>query len=209
MIGFLRGKIVAINPPLLLLDVNGVGYELEAPLTLFDGLPDVNQELMLYTHFLVREDAQILYAFRTDQDKSWFRTLIKVNGIGAKLALTILSGMKMDEFIYAIREKDVNALKSISGIGKKMAERLIIEMKDRLDDDSWNTIGVEINKNLAGNPGTDSLPVKAPHIEAINALVALGYKHQSASQMVSEFKNKDLSIEEIIKLALQSTLKNK
>ena len=132
MIGFLRGRILDKQPPWLLLDVNGVGYEIEASMNTFYKLPEVGAELGLHTHFVVREDAQLLYGFADQQEKQLFRSLIKVNGVGPKMALGILSGISAEAFIRTVHNEDTTALVRVPGVGKKTAERLIVEMKDRL-----------------------------------------------------------------------------
>ena len=195
MIGFIRGKLVSKTPPQLVVDVQGVGYEVEAPMTTFYDLPSLGEELKLFTHLVVREDAHILFAFSTESDRMMFRTLIKVNGVGPKLALTILSGQSAEEFHRCIHDNDVQALVRLPGIGKKTAERLIIEMRDRLPDVASATSvveGVTISASLA-----------SPKQEAISALCALGYKPQDASKMVQDISQGDKSCEDIIRLALQ------
>lgn len=195
MIGFLRGKLVSKSPPQLVIDVNGVGYEVEAPMTTFYDLPALGDDLKLFTHLVVREDAHILFAFSTENDRLMFRTLIKVNGVGPKLALTILSGQSAEEFHRCIHDNDVQALVRLPGIGKKTAERLIIEMRDRLPDVS-ETAGSDQNISK-------SVAVTNPKQEAISALCALGYKPQDASKMVQNIPQQDKSCEDIIRLALQ------
>ena len=198
MIGFIRGKLVSKTPPQLVVDVHGVGYEVEAPMTTFYDLPKLGAELQLYTHLVVREDAHILFAFSTEADRLMFRNLIKVNGVGPKLALTILSGQSAEEFHRCIHDNDVQALVRLPGIGKKTAERLIIEMRDRLPNmaessGSGQTVSVNV---AANNPGQ----------EAISALCALGYKPQDASKMVQAIPQQDKTCEEIIRMALQGTV---
>ena len=197
MIGFLRGKLVSKTPPQLVIDVQGVGYEVEAPMTTFYDLPTIGEELKLFTHLVVREDAHILFAFSTESDRMMFRTLIKVNGVGPKLALTILSGQSADEFHRCIHDNDVQALVRLPGIGKKTAERLIIEMRDRLPDIS----------DLSDQQATSNnyQVVNNPKREAISALCALGYKPLDANKMVQNIPQEDKSCEQIIKLALQGT----
>jgi len=195
MIGFIRGKLVSKNPPQLLIDVQGVGYEVEAPMTTFYDLPSLGEELSLYTHLVIREDAHILFAFSTEPDRAMFRMLIKVNGVGPKLALTILSGQSAEEFHRCIHDNDIQALVRLPGIGKKTAERLIIEMRDRLPD--------SIESSGSGQ-GTVATQIQAnPKQEAMSALCALGYKPQDASKMVQNIAQEDKSCEDIIKLALQ------
>ena len=161
MIGFLRGKLVHKAPPFLIMDVNGVGYEVEAPMTTFYDLPALNEEIKLHTHLVVREDAHILFGFSAEAERTLFRALIKVNGVGPKLALTILSGQSAEEFYRCIQDNDSQALVRLPGVGKKTAERLIIEMRDRLPDlgvsgsASTDTVGVKIS--TAGSPKQEAI----------------------------------------------------
>jgi len=134
MIGQLRGKLIHKQPPHLLIDVQGVGYEIEAPMTTFYNLPATGEEILLYTHLVVRDDAHLLFGFSSPRERHMFRTLIKINGVGAKMALTILSGIEADDFARCIQENDSVRLTRLPGVGKKTAERLIIEMRDRLKD---------------------------------------------------------------------------
>lgn len=195
MIGFIRGKLISKTPPQLVVDVQGVGYEVEAPMTTFYDLPALGEDLKLFTHLVVREDAHILFAFSTETDRLMFRTLIKVNGVGPKLALTILSGQSAEEFRRCIHDNDVNTLVRLPGIGKKTAERLIIEMRDRLPD---------IAETSHSTTATNSrVSVNNPKQEAISALCALGYKPQDASKMVKNIPAENNSCEQIIKMALQ------
>jgi len=195
MIGFIRGKLFSKTPPQLVLDVQGVGYEVEAPMTTFYDLPALGKEVLLYTHLVIRDDAHILFAFSTEADRKMFRALIKVNGVGPKLALTILSGQSAEEFHRCIHDNDVSALVRLPGIGKKTAERLVIEMRDRLPDN------VESSDSEQGVVTTQI--IANPKQEAISALCALGYKPQDASKMVQNIAQQDKSCEDIIKLALQ------
>ena len=195
MIGFIRGKLVSKTPPQLVVDVQGVGYEVEAPMTTFYDLPELGEELLLHTHLVVREDAHILFAFSTESDRVMFRTLIKVNGVGPKLALTILSGQSAEEFHRCIHDNDVQALVRLPGVGKKTAERLIIEMRDRLPDSVNST---ETEQNQSPNRTKNN-----PRQEAISALCSLGYKAQDASKMVQNISEDGKSCEDIIRLALQ------
>jgi Holliday junction DNA helicase RuvA len=196
MIGLLRGKILGKQPPRLLLDVQGVGYEVDAPMTTFYDLPEVGTEVTLFTHLAVREDAHTLYGFTTLTDRDLFRSLLKVNGVGARLALGILSGMNARTFIACVQGGDASALVKLPGIGKKTAERLIIELRDRLD-------AVVPDQAMAGAP---SVPASSPVDEAVSALVGLGYKAQEASNMVRVIDTTDMSSEDIIRRALQTTL---
>jgi len=200
MIGFLRGKLAFKAPPLLMLDVNGVGYEVEAPMTTFYNLPAIGAEVMLYTHLVVREDAHILFGFSTEADRSMFRTLIKVNGVGPKLALTILSGQSAEEFHRCIHNNDTQALVRLPGVGKKTAERLIIEMRDRLPD-----LGDAVGSSVISFDQPQR--VNNPKQEAISALCSLGYKPLDASKMVQNISAEGKSCEDIIRLALQGTIR--
>ncbi len=199
MIGFLNGKLSSKNPPTLVLDVHGVGYEIEAPMTTFYNLPAVGEQVKLYTHLVVREDAHILFGFFSESDRLLFRTLIKVNGVGPKLALTILSGLSATDFHRCIADNDVQALVRLPGIGKKTAERLIIEMRDRLPD-----LGPADSET--GEPQPHSNNLNNSRQEAISALIALGYKPADASKMVQTIAS-DKSCEDIIRLALQGVNK--
>lgn len=201
MIGFLRGKLVHKAPPFLIMDVNGVGYEVEAPMTTFYDLPALNEEIKLHTHLVVREDAHILFGFSAEAERTLFRALIKVNGVGPKLALTILSGQSADEFYRCIQDNDSQALVRLPGVGKKTAERLIIEMRDRLPD-----LGV------SGSASTDTVGVKistagSPKQEAISALCSLGYKPLDASKMIQNISTEGKTCEDIIRLALQGAVR--
>lgn len=196
MIGRLRGKIIEKQPPLLVLDVGGVGYEVEAPLSTFYQLPEQAVEIMLYIHFVVREDAQLLFGFYHEQDRTLFRNLIKINGVGPKLALTILSSIEPSEFLSCIQNGDAARLVRIPGVGKKTAERLLIEMRDRIKD--WEHSSIESNATLP------EMQMKSdPSKDAINALVSLGYKPQDASKMVSRVELANQGVEEIIRQALK------
>jgi len=197
MIGLLRGKILARQPPRLLVDVQGVGYEVDAPMTTFFDLPDVGAEVTLFTHLAVREDAHTLYGFLLLSDRELFRTLLKVNGVGARLALGILSGMSSQVFISCIQSGDAAALVKLPGIGKKTAERLIIELRDRLTDvPATDPVHARVAVTATASPVED----------AVSALVGLGYKPQEASKMVRVVDAAGMSSEEIIRNALQATL---
>jgi Holliday junction DNA helicase RuvA len=199
MIGLLRGRILGKQAPQLLLDVQGVGYEIEAPMTTFFELPAVGAEATLYTHLAVREDAHTLYGFAKLTDRDLFRALLRVNGVGAKLALTILSGMDAAAFAHCIQAGDSAALVRLPGVGKKTAERLIMEMRDRLEA---LTGGIQSSVGGGGAAGVVANPLE----EAVTALVGLGYKPQEASRMVRVLDTANLSSEEIIRNALQSAV---
>lgn len=201
MIGFLRGKLVHKAPPFLVLDVQGVGYEVEAPMTTFYDLPAINEEIKLHTHLVVREDAHILFGFSTEADRTLFRTLIKVNGVGPKLALTILSGQSAEEFHRCIHDNDTQALVRLPGVGKKTAERLIIEMRDRLPE-----LGDSVMIS-AGKTGITIPLAGKPKQEAVSALCSLGYKPLDASRMVQNIGAEGKSCEDIIRLALQGAIR--
>ena len=194
MIGFLRGKLLRKQPPHLLIDVQGVGYELEAPMSTFYDLPDVGSELVLHTHLSIREDAHVLFGFGSEAERRFFRSLIKVNGVGPKLALTILSGISVDGFVRCVQENDSVALTRLPGIGKKTAERLVVEMRDRLDD--------------VGGSAPAAGAAAHPRDEALSALVSLGYKPPEAAAMLRGIKEDGLSSEELIRRALQGALRN-
>jgi len=198
VIGRLRGKIALKQPPMLLLDVNGVGYEIEAPMSTFYHLPETGQEATIVTHLVVREDAHILFGFASERERSLFRTLLKVNGVGAKMALVILSGMSADEFAFCVNSEDTSALVRLPGIGKKTAERLIIEMRDRLD---------KLDISSSETPVISSTTAAVDHsplADAVSALISLGYKPVDANKMARSVDATDKSSEEIIRLALQS-----
>ncbi|MFQ5660263.1 MAG: Holliday junction branch migration protein RuvA [Gammaproteobacteria bacterium] len=200
MIGWIRGIILEKQPPHLLLDVNGIGYELEAPMTTFYSLPEIGEEIHIYTHLVIRDDAHLLFGFASESERRMFRALIKVNGVGARMALTILSGIESDAFARYIQQGDSDRLVKLPGIGRKTAERLIIEMRDRLKD--WS---------MAANPGSETghkpgAIEKDPQNEAIGALIALGYKPQEASRYVHAVVTDDMNSEQIIREALKASV---
>ena len=192
MIGTLRGRLTARKAPVIVVECAGVGYEVETPMSTFLNLPEVGADVFLHTHLLVREDAQILYGFSSDEERTLFRTLLKVNRVGAKLALGVLSAMSANDFRRCVEYEDAATLARIPGVGKKTAERLIIEMRDRID-----LIG-----NASG--GKASVRVEASaRSEAFDALVALGYKVNEVNKLISKLDIEDKSAEEIIRQALQ------
>ncbi|HEX7966149.1 MAG TPA: Holliday junction branch migration protein RuvA [Gammaproteobacteria bacterium] len=193
MIGLLRGTLLRKQPPHLLVDVHGVGYEVEAPMSTFYDLPEAGAEVTLYTHLTVREDAHVLFGFGSEAERRFFRSLIRVNGVGPKLALTILSGISADGFVRCVQENDTAALTRLPGIGKKTAERLVVEMRDRLDDIGGAAAAAGVSAH--------------PRDEALSALVSLGYKPQEAAQMLRAIKEDGLSSEEFIRRALQGALR--
>ena len=199
MIGRIRGILEATQPPDILLDVGGVGYEIQVPMTTMYELPDVGTELTLFTHFVVREDAQLLYGFLHERDRALFRYLIKVNGVGPKLGLTILSGLDTQSFVRCVQQKDVATLVQLPGVGKKTAERLLLDMEDRLED--WI---LDLDASAAGSAsrGHDL------QLEAESALVALGYKPAEASKAVTAANDGGFEkSEDLIRRALQSMVK--
>jgi len=201
MIGRLRGMLLEKHPPYLLLDVNGVGYELEAPISTFYKLPETGQEITLYTHLAVREDAHALYGFAVVEERTLFRNLIKVSGIGAKLALLILSGMSVDSFARCVLEGDTAALTRLPGVGKKTAERLIVEMRDRVGT-------LELGEGSGAGTGRRIAPAALnPVDDAISALVALGYRQPDAARMVNAVETDGFPSEEIIRRALQASVR--
>ena len=204
MIGQLTGKLIYRKAPDLMLDVNGVGYELQASMTTFYELPELQQQVTLHTHFIVREDAQTLYAFSSVKERELFRILLKVNGVGPKMALAIVSGMTADEFAQRVRAGDASGLTRLPGVGKKTAERLIIEMRDRLPKLSAGEAGDSSQSAAQGEAFAE--PASDPETEAVNALLALGYKPAEASRMISRQLNSGLGVEAMIRNALKDSL---
>ncbi len=190
MIGSLRGKLSFKQAPAIIIECNGVGYEVETPMSTFFELPAVGDELFLYTHLLVREDAQILYGFATDAERVLFRTLMKVRGVGARIGLAVLSAMSVTDFNRCIEYEDTAALSKIPGIGKKTAERLIIEMRDRID-------------KIIGSNAVKVTVAQGPKSEAVDALVALGYKPAEINRLIAKLDVDGQSTENIIRLALR------
>lgn len=199
MIGSLRGKLTSKQAPRLLVEVGGVGYEVEAPMSTVYELPAVGGEVFLFTHMVVREDAQTLYGFATEAERSLFRGLLKVNGVGAKVALAVLSGVSVDGFARAVLDGDLTALTQVPGIGRKTAERLIVEMRDRISGETPAPAG---EVRLAGK-------AQGPREEAAAALVALGYKPQEVAKMLDAVDAKGLASEEWIRRALQAAARRR
>jgi Holliday junction DNA helicase RuvA len=207
MIGRLRGIIVEKQAPDLLIEVAGVGYEVQLPLTSFYNLPATGQEAIIYTHFVVREDAQLLYGFTSTTERSLFRQLIRANGIGPKMALTILSGLTASQFVRCVQNDDISTLVKLPGVGKKTAERLLVEMRDRLKD--WGlSIQTPITDHLVlGNDEVQSFELKeSPEQDAISALQSLGYSASQAQAAVKKVFVAGLSSEQLIKAALKSMI---
>lgn len=195
MIGRLRGVLLRKEPPALLVDVGGVGYELEAPMTTFYELPAVGEPVTLHTHLVVREDAHLLYGFAREAQRRLFRDLLRVNGVGPRVALAVLSGLSDEEFTRCVAEEDIARLTKVPGIGRKTAERLVIEMRDKLPKEFPPPAGLAATTG----PAVPADPVS----EAVSALVSLGYKPNEASRAVRGVATKDLSAEEIIRQALK------
>ena len=195
MIGSIRGRIASKTPPQLMVEVSGVGYEIEAPMSTFFLLPSVGEEVFLLTHLVVREDAHILYGFGTHDERRLFRSLIKVSGVGPKIALALLSGISVEAFAMCVQNQDIAALTKVPGIGRKTAERLVVEMKDRLGSPSETAVNA-----VAGPPGAN------PEAEAFGALVALGYKPAEATRLLKAAGPGTHSTEELIRRALQGAI---
>lgn len=211
MIGRLSGTIAEKSPPEILIECAGVGYEVTMPMTSIYALPELNELAIIYTHFVVREDAQLLYGFANKTERKLFRLLIKVNGVGPKLALAVLSAMSADQFVSCVRHDDITGIVKIPGVGKKTAERLLIEMRDRLKD--WQ---------ISSTPATDAMPVQLSTEQtfinslndssynnkgdATNALISLGYKQVQADKAVKLVYTDGMSSEDIIRHALKSML---
>lgn len=204
MIGRLRGIIVEKQPPLVLLEVGGVGYEVHMPMTCFYELPDAGKEATVFTQFVVREDAQLLYGFNNKQERTLFRELIKTNGVGPKLALAILSGMSAQQFVTAVEKEEIASLVKLPGVGKKTAERLVVEMKDRFKGMHGDLFGGDSAFTLttpSAEPETNDA-----ESEAVAALVSLGYKPQEASRMISKVGRPDADCETLIREALRAAI---
>ncbi|MDV2079422.1 Holliday junction branch migration protein RuvA [Marinobacter xestospongiae] len=203
MIGRIRGLLVEKSPGQALVECHGLGYEVDIPYTTFFNLPEPGQELTLHTHFAVREDAQSLFGFSARLDRDLFRLLVKVNGVGPKMALAILSGLDAQQFIRCVEARDVAALVKVPGVGKKTAERLLIDMADR--------IGQLEGVFQLSDPAATTLPAATPPPvdpieEAESALIALGYKPQEAAKAVNQIAGEGMSREELIRLALKNMI---
>ncbi len=198
MIGRLSGTLVRKEPPVLVVDVGGVGYECEAPMTTFYDLPPLGERVVLYTHLVVREDALALYGFARESQRRLFRDLLRVSGVGPRVALAVLSGLSDEEFARCVREQDVGRLSKVPGIGRKTAERLIVEMRDKLPAAPAAAAAGAHTAEAA-----EAATVPDPVSEAVSALVALGYKPNEASQMVRRVRTEGLATEEIIRQALK------
>ena len=198
MIGRLTGVLLEKQPPHMLLDVNGVGYEVDSPMSTFYRLPAIGEKTTLHTHLVVREDAQLLYGFAEKRDRELFRELIRLNGVGPKLALALMSGLEVDELIGAVHAEDATALTRVPGVGKKTAERLLVELKGRFK--AWESLPGGTAPLAAGS--TAAMPASGT-ADAVSALIALGYKPQEASRAVANIKEDGLSSDELIRRALK------
>jgi len=202
MIGRLTGEVAEKQAPDLLIDVNGVGYEVQMPLTSFYELPEKGQQATIYTHFVVREDAQLLYGFASKQERSLFRLLIKANGVGPKLGLTILSGLSAEQFVTCVEHDDVTTLVKLPGVGKKTAERLLIEMRDRIK-------ALDVSPEFMPKMSMESSLLKSNHSEfedAVSALTSLGYSSQQANKAVKSVYIEGEDSEMLIRKALKNML---
>lgn len=205
MIGRLTGILISKQPPEIMIDVHGVGYEVQMPMTCLFELPDVGEPVTVITHFVVREDAQLLYGFNTFAERSLFRQLIKAQGVGPKLALTIMSGMTAHQFVQAVTHDDVSSLIKLPGVGRKTAERLVVEMRDRLQQWSSATSATDAAPIDFGD-GQANLVTSSPRDDAVGALLALGYKPAQAEKAVTQAAkaNEGASSEELIRTALKN-----
>jgi Holliday junction DNA helicase RuvA len=201
MIGQVFGTILEKQAPQLVVNVNGLGYEIDAPMSTFYQLPDVGQQVRLFTHFVVREDAQHLYGFFSRDERTLFRTLLKVNGVGPRMALTVLSSASPEEFVRWVLDNDTASLVRLPGIGKKTAERLVIEMRDKLSD--WYKAELPEGATLIV---TDKGKRHQSLQDAIAALVSLGYKQQEANRTVSKIDDGNANSEELIRRALREMM---
>lgn len=191
MIGRIQGVLLERQPPQIVVMVGGIGYEIDVPMSTFYGLPPLQAEVMLYTHQLIREDAHLLYGFASQAERESFRTLLKVSGIGAKSALAILSGMSVDELALAVSAENITRLCKIPGIGKKTAERLVLELRGKLS-------------HAGGGKTKDTLSVRSGHhSDILQALIALGYSEKESAQVVQALPG-DITVSEGIRLALKT-----
>lgn len=202
MIGRLRGTLVEKQPPHLVLDVNGVGYEVEVPMTTLYRLPHLGETVTLHIHLVVREDAHLLFGFYEKRDREMFRELIRLNGVGPKLALALMSTLEVDELVRCVQAQDTSALTRVPGVGKKTAERLLVELKDRFK--AWDSLPGTFAL-VSDGPGAP-IPVATAESDAVSALISLGYKPQEASKAVTAIKDKNLSSEDLIRRALKGML---
>ncbi|MBK1734114.1 Holliday junction branch migration protein RuvA [Halorhodospira abdelmalekii] len=206
MITQLRGRLLDQRPPALILDVGGVGYELDAPLSTHEQLPERGQEVTLHTHLSVREDGFTLYGFCNRNERDLFRRLIRISGVGPKLALALLSGLDGRELIRCVRDDDAKRLTAIPGVGRKTAERLIVELRDRLEGLGWSADAAAVDGASAADDATASFPGSSEFEQAVDGLQALGYKPAEAVRMARSVATDEMSCETIIRRALQRSL---
>lgn len=205
MIGRLRGTLIEKLPPEILIECAGIGYEVTMPMTSIYALPELNQETTIFTHFVVREDAQLLYGFANKTERKLFRLLIKINGVGPKLALAILSGMSAEQFVSCVAHDDLSTIVKVPGVGKKTAERLLIEMRDKLKD--WHADPDAASFELTAiNSGVTISDVSDAKGDAINALVSLGYTATQATKAIKSIYQDGMDSEALIRDALKSML---
>lgn len=199
MIGYLRGTLAVKVPPALVIDVNGIGYEVEAPMSTCFALPDEGADIHLLTHLVVREDQQTLYGFATASERQLFRDLLKVNRVGAKLALGILSGISVDGFVRCVQEEDKGSLSKLPGVGSKTAERLILDMRDRIDAQATVLSVTAVGSSSAKGHGETGA-----RREAFTALTSLGYKPAEARRMLDTAETDSVTTEDILRDVLRS-----
>jgi Holliday junction DNA helicase RuvA len=205
MIGLIRGTLLEKQPPEILIEAGGVGYEVQMPMTSFYQLPEIGEQATVHIHFVVREDAQLLFGFADKSERALFRELIKVNGVGPILALTILSGMSAQQFIQCVSHDDVSGLVKLPGVGKKTAERLLVEMRDRLKKLMAGQESGQSSINAVPLPAENAfVTVSDAKEEALSALIALGYKAPQASKVINSVYKADISSENLIREALRS-----
>ena len=197
MIGYLRGTLVHKDPPQLLVEVSGVGYEVEAPMSTWTRLPEVGQEVQLRTHLVIREDQHLLFGFATEAERRLFRDLIKVSGIGARIGLAILSGISVEGFVRCVQARDTAALTKVPGVGRKTAERLIVDLRDRVEEMASSGLGA-----LSATTATPE--TMTPESEVLDALESLGYKPAEARRMVEQARPGSLSTADLLRAALKA-----
>jgi len=208
MIGFIRGTLIEKRPPMVCIESFGIGYELEVPLSTLFQLPALHENIFLYTHFVVREDAQLLYGFYQLTDRNLFRLLLKANGVGPKVALALLSALSVDVLVHALSTGETKLLVQVPGVGKKTAERLVLELRDKVRGEQFSSVGAqgvpETQTLLYGNLNATLRTVGEQ--EAESALVSLGFKSSDAEKVVRKVFSKELSSEELIRLALKEMI---
>jgi Holliday junction DNA helicase RuvA len=207
VIGRLRGNLLEKQPPELLIEVSGIGYEVQMPMSCFYELPEIGTEAIVYIHYVVREDAQLLYGFNTKKERALFREVIKANGVGPKLGLAILSGMTASQFVQSVEREDISTLVKLPGVGKKTAERLVVEMKDRLKGWGAGDLFTPAADAAPMDDGSDFITSpQSAQDEAVSALISLGYKPVQASKIVSQVAKPDMTSEALIRESLKSMI---